>query len=71
MHPAMTLDDFFEGFDKSLKIFESLQMAIDHVGHATIRVSQSQIAFVRKKTFARVWIPERYLRRKAAPWCLR
>lgn len=66
----MTLDEFFEGFDQSREIFGSLQKTVISIGPATIKVSKSQIAFVRSRIFARVWIPERHLGRKAAPLVL-
>ena len=66
----MTPDDFFEGYEKSREIFKSLQNAIKSLGQAGIKVSKSQAAFVRKKIFARVWIPQQYLQRKAAPLVL-
>jgi hypothetical protein len=45
-----------------------LQAAIAALGPAEMRVSKSQIAFRRRKTFAWAWVPGRYLGRGHAPW---
>jgi hypothetical protein len=43
---------------------------VEGLGTADIRVSKSQIAFRRKRNFALVWMPEQYLKWKAAPLVL-
>ena len=66
----MTLDEFFAGHEYSRPIFEALREAIEDSGPVEIRVTKSQVAFCRKKAFARAWIPDRYLHGKHAPLVL-
>jgi predicted transport protein len=66
----MTLDEFFAGQDVSRQIFEVLRRTIDNLGPAELRISKSQIAFRRRKAFAWVWIPGKYLKGKVAPLVL-
>ncbi|CAG0928330.1 hypothetical protein TFLX_00849 [Thermoflexales bacterium] len=66
----MTLDEFFTGQENSRSIFEALRGAIESLGPVEIRVTKSQVAFCRKKAFARAWIPDRYLHGKHAPLVL-
>ena len=63
----MTIDDFFSDQPLSRQIFDAVRAAIEQIGPAEIRVSKSQVAFRRRKTFAAVWMPEQYLHRAAAP----
>lgn len=66
----MTLDEYFEGYDESRRLFESLRGVIQSIGTAEIRVTKSQIAFRRRKAFVWVWIPGKYLRGQVAPLVL-
>jgi hypothetical protein len=66
----MTLDEFFTGHEDSRSIFEALRGAIESLGPVEIRVTKSQVAFCRKKAFARAWIPDRYLHGQHAPLVL-
>jgi hypothetical protein len=66
----MTLDEYFKGYEESRKIFNALQKAVNDMGEAELRVTKSQVAFHRKKAFARVWIPEKYLRGRSTPLIL-
>ena len=43
---------------------------MESIGKAEVRVSKSQVAFRNRRMFAAVWMPEQYLRRKAAPLVL-
>ncbi len=61
----MTLDDFFAGRAASRRIFDALAAAVASVGEAALRVSKSQVAFVRRRAFAWAWLPEMYLGRGA------
>jgi hypothetical protein len=67
---AMTLDDYFTGHDESRGIFEALRQTIVALGSGEIRVTKSQVAFRRRKTFAWAWMPGMYLRGKPAPLVL-
>jgi len=66
----MTLDEYFDGNDGSRQLFEALHTVIKSVGTVQMRVTKSQIAFRRRKAFAWVWIPGKYLRGKVAPLVL-
>ena len=66
----MTLDEYFDGNDRSRQLFEALHAVIKSVGTVEMRVTKSQIAFRRSKAFAWVWIPGKYLRGKIAPLVL-
>jgi hypothetical protein len=64
------LDEFFEGLQESHDLFEAVLKEINALGVAEMRVSKSQIAFRRKKAFAWVWVPGKYLHGKTAPLVL-
>jgi hypothetical protein len=66
----MTPDEFFEGQDESRRLFEALCSVINGIGAAELHVTKSQIAFRRRKAFAWVWMPGKYLRGKSAPLVL-
>jgi hypothetical protein len=66
----MSLDEFFAGQDESRGLFEAVRLALEAVGAVELSVTRSQIAFRRRKAFAWVWMPGKYLRRKAAPLVL-
>lgn len=56
------LERFFEGFPDSRMLFSPLQMEIFSFGQTGLRIMKSQIVFRRKKDFAWIWIPGRYLK---------
>ncbi len=64
------MDNFFEGQPFSRQIFDAVQAAVQDLGPVELRIGKSQIAFRRRKPFAWVWIPGRYLRGKVAPLVL-
>jgi hypothetical protein len=66
----MTLDEFFSGQEKSRQLFEAVRRAVDAIGPAELCVPKSQIAFRRRKAFAWVWMPAKYLHSKSAPLVL-
>jgi predicted transport protein len=66
----MTPDEFFAGKTLPKQLFEAVHQAVESIGEFSIRVSKSQIAFRRGRNFALVWMPEQYLKRKAAPLVL-
>ena len=63
----MTLDEFFAGQEKSWQIFEAVHRAIEAIGPAELRIGKSQVSFRRRKAFAWLWMPGRYLRGTVAP----
>lgn len=66
----MTLDEFFSGREESRRIFDALRAAIDALGPAEMRVTRSQVAFRRRRSFAWARVPDRYLRGGHAPLVL-
>jgi hypothetical protein len=64
------VEAFFEGHAKSRQMYESVVRQIATIGKATIRVSKSQIAFRRKRNFAAIWRPGKYLTGHVAPLVL-
>ena len=68
--PHMTPDEFFEGHEASRRLYEAVVAVMGRVGPAEVRITKSQIAFRRKRSFAWVWRPGRYLRAKVAPLVL-
>ncbi|HQE93251.1 MAG TPA: DUF5655 domain-containing protein [Anaerolineae bacterium] len=66
----MTPEEFFEGHDLSMHLFEAVRGALGAIGSAETRVTKSQIAFRRRKAFAWVWMPGKYLHGSRAPLVL-
>ena len=62
----MTLDEYFKEKDESRKIFDSLRSVIQTFDGVKMRVTKSQVAFYRRKSFAWAWIPGKYVRGKVA-----
>src|SRR5512143_4028162 len=58
------------GQDRAKQLFETLRASVDAIGTTELRVTKSQIAFYRRKAFAWVWTPGKYLRGKSAPLVL-
>ena len=66
----MNLDEFFSGYNTSRRIFDALRTEIGKLGSNDIHITKSQISFYSNRTFARVWIPDRYLHSGHAPLVL-
>ena len=66
----MTLDEFFAGQPESRRIFDALSAVVSTIGQAEIRVSKSQVAFARRRIFARAWMPSTVLGSGHAPLVL-
>ncbi len=64
------MDAFFSPYPASRQIFDVLLEAARSFGPVEVEVMKSQVVLRRKKAFARVWIPEQYLHREAAPLVL-
>jgi hypothetical protein len=63
----MELDEFFDGYDQSRRLFDTLLRMIGELGPVQLNVTKSQVAFRRRKAFAWTWVPGKYLRGKFAP----
>ncbi|MGB7964086.1 MAG: DUF5655 domain-containing protein [Propionicimonas sp.] len=53
---------FFGGSPLGLALYRAVAEAIASIGAADVRVTKSQIAFRRRRAFAYVWRPDRYLK---------
>lgn len=60
--PPTAVDEFFAGSPLGRELFAVVAQAIEAIGPATIRVTKSQVAFRRRRGFAWVWRPGRYIR---------
>jgi hypothetical protein len=54
-------ETFFSGHPDGLAIYRAVAERVVAVGDSQIRVSQSQIAFRRRRGFAYVWRPGKYV----------
>ena len=61
---------FFVDFPESRRLFDRLMKQVPESTPFDLRVMKSQIAFHHIRPFAWVWIPEKHLKRKAAPLVL-
>jgi len=66
----MTVDEFFYGRNSSKYLFDCIHAMVNGIGPAEIRVTKSQVVFRRRKPFAWVWMPGKYLHGKVAPLVL-
>lgn len=58
----MTLDEFFNGKEKSRQLFEAVTQAVLAAGPFELQVTKSQIAFKAGRVFGWVWIPGQYIK---------
>ncbi|HLO35827.1 MAG TPA: DUF5655 domain-containing protein [Candidatus Deferrimicrobium sp.] len=52
---------FFTGHPLGLAVHERVRSVLDGLGPVTVRVTKSQVAFRRRRAFAWLWLPGRYL----------
>ena len=62
----MTPEEYFDGHPLALAVFGAVRALIDGMGGADIRATKSQVAFRRRRGYAYVWLPGRYLAHPAA-----
>jgi hypothetical protein len=62
----MDVHEFFGEHAESKLIFDEVWRTASSLGPLELRVTKSQVALVRDKPFAWVWIPAMYLRRDSA-----
>ena len=71
MRPTpLTLDEYFGEREDSRALYEAAVDALSAIGEYEERVTKSQVAFRRRRGFAWVWIPGKYVRGKIAPLVL-
>lgn len=59
--PEISSDEFFSGHPFALEVFRAVQAALASAGPFSVRITKSQAAFRRRRSFAFVWIPGQYL----------
>lgn len=62
----MTPEEFFAGSPLGLAALARVTAAVEAAGGADVRVSKSQVTFRRRRGFAHLWLPGRYLRSPGA-----
>ena len=62
----MEVDEFFSGESLARQLFDSVYNILITYGPVEIRPTKSQISFRRRKAFAWVWMPGKYLHGKVA-----
>lgn len=63
---AATPETFFAGHPLGLSVFERVRTALAGVEGVAVRTSKSQVAFRRRRGFAYLWLPGRYLAKPSA-----
>lgn len=58
--------EFFAGHPEGLARFEEVRSILGDVGPVEVRVSRSQVALRRRRGFAYLWLPGRWLSRPSA-----
>ncbi|MGB7982743.1 MAG: DUF5655 domain-containing protein [Candidatus Nanopelagicales bacterium] len=64
--PAVSLDEYFSGHPFALEVFRTVEAVLARTGPFSVRVTKSQAAFRRRRSFAFVWIPGQYLAKPGA-----
>ena len=59
--PGTSPQEFFAGHPLGLAVCERLRAILGSLGDVDVRVTKSQVAFRRRRSFAYVWLPGRYL----------
>ncbi|WP_199522365.1 DUF5655 domain-containing protein [Geodermatophilus marinus] len=60
--PGPTPEDFFAGSPAGLAVHRRVAEVLQEAGGAQVRVGRSQVTFRRRRGFAWLWRPGRYLR---------
>jgi hypothetical protein len=63
---SLTPEEFFAGHPAALATFGRVCEVLDRIGPYEVRVTKSQVAFRRRRGFAYLWLPGRYLRSPTA-----
>jgi hypothetical protein len=67
-HPAgvAEAEAFFDGSVLGLAAYRTVQGLLDEVGPCDLRVTRTQVGWARRRGFAFLWLPGRWLRNAAA-----
>lgn len=66
----LTLEEYFSDHYDSRALYEAVAAALSTIGEYEVRVTKSQVAFRRRRGFAWVWMPGKYLHGTVAPLVL-
>lgn len=53
----------FDGAALALDVFRAVRRALEEIGDVEVRITRSQVAFGRRRRFAYIWTPSRWLYR--------
>ena len=67
---AMSVERFFGDDPVARRLYERVRAVVEQLGDTEVRVGRSQISFRRRRPYAAVWIPGRYLGGGVAPLVL-
>jgi Domain of unknown function (DUF5655) len=62
----MQPEEFFAGWPGARAVFDRVLSVLDGLGPVEVRTSKSQVAFRRRRGFAYLWLPGRYLSKPTA-----
>lgn len=62
----MQPEEFFAGRPGAWAVFERVLSVLEGLGPVEVRTSRSQVAFRRRRGFAYLWLPGRYLAKPTA-----
>jgi hypothetical protein len=55
-------EEFFAGYPDAMRIYHAVRALLERTGPCQVRVTRSQVAFRRRRGFAYLWLPGRWLR---------
>jgi hypothetical protein len=67
---STTPESFLAGHEQAGRLYDAVLHALRDLTGVAVRVGKSQITFSRRRSFAAVWVPGRYLRGRTAPLVL-
>ena len=59
-------EEFFAERPDALRVYETVRAEVERLGPVEVRVTRSQVAFRRRRGFAYLWLPGRWLRNPTA-----
>ena len=62
----MTPEEYLAGHPLAHAVFDAVRALVDGTGDTEVRTTTSQLAFRRRRGFAYLWLPGRYLAQPAA-----
>ena len=64
--PEVSSDEFFAGHPEAASVHDAICALLAATGAYDVRITKSQVAYRRRRAFAFLWLPDRYLRHPAA-----